>query len=267
MAVDVHPSEFAYAFSYAKTSDVIGWGLAPFLPSPDEGTALNDWYREGEDRMVAAGRLVGTRQDGLNFTDDMTSAILALVNPGLVFLSQRKAGDGVRTLSVHAKGSTFIGLTRRPDGMFEMTRYADMIAAAGACAAFVGASLTALATEARIEADKDTLSGLKRLIGAGEADKATAKLEALGAAGADARSAILAMASPAAAGVVSVLYCRNNVVEDAETFSVMTNAQDATWIVFAPASPDGPVILERSSVAELTARVSVGVVARLGVTG
>ena len=258
MATLLHAAELAYAFSYSKTEDVIGWGSKPFVPA--EGT--EDWYGQGEERLRAAGRLVGKPDEGLSFTDDMTSAILALANPQIVLLAQRKEGDGVRTLTVHAAGDDFIGLTRQPDGMFELTRYAELTAGAGACASFVGAALAPLDKDVRIEANYDVLSKLNQLADAGQVDKVLAALTKLGTSEADAKSAILALARPKASGVLSVLYCGGNAVQDVETFSVMTNAHDHTWIVFPPASLDGPMILERASVGALTARVAVGVAAR-----
>ncbi|GMG82689.1 hypothetical protein LNKW23_19020 [Paralimibaculum aggregatum] len=262
-SIDLHPSELAYAFSYSRTEAVIGWGSAPFLPEPGADGDPADWLLDGEARLRAAGRLTGTPEAGLNFTEEMASAILALADPGLVLLAQRKEGDGMRTLTVHAAGDTFAGLLRRPDGMFELTRYADLTAAAGAGASFVGAALAPAGHESRIEANMKVLGRLKQLAGAGAADKVVAALVRLGAAEADARSAALALARPAAAGVLSVLYCAANEVGDAEPFSVMTDAEDRTWIVFPPAGPEGPVILERSSAGALAARIAVGVAARL----
>jgi hypothetical protein len=136
MGIEVHPSEFAYAFAFARAEAVIGWGRDPFQPEGAEG----DWLEGGERRLAAAGRLVGTPEAGLNFTEEMSSAILALVDPDLVLLAQRKADDGMKTLTVHVAGTDLIGLTRDADGMFDLTRYADLVAAAGACAGFVGAS-------------------------------------------------------------------------------------------------------------------------------
>ncbi len=260
---DIHPSEFGYAFAFAKTEEIIGWGAEPFRPAGAGDGELADWLTEGEKRLVAAGRLVGAPETGLNFIDDIAQAILALVNPGIVLLAQRKSGSGVRTQTVHVRGDDLVGLTRHPDGTFDLTRYADLPAAAGACAAFVGAALPPLDTEARIETDREALSALRRLAGNGQADQVVTALMQMGVGEPDARSATLALASPTAAGVASVLYCRNNVVEDTESFSAMTNAQDHTWIVFAPASLNGPMILERSSVAALTARIAVGIAARL----
>jgi hypothetical protein len=266
--IELHPSELGYAFSYARTEGIVGWGTKPFLPPDDAGGDRADWFRGGEARLVAAGRLVGTPETGLNFTDEMTQAILALVNPGIVLLAQRKAGDdGVRTLTVHATDDDFVGLTRHADGMFELTRYDGMTAAAGAGAAFAGASLAPLKAEVRIESDQETLSRLKQMAGAGDQGVVVTALMGLGASEADATSAAAAFVAPAAAGVVSVLYCANNAIQQTEAFSVLTNAQDQTWIVFAPAGPTGPVILERSSAAALAARIAVGVAARLVAPG
>lgn len=263
MTIELHPSEFAYAFAYARVTEVIGWGSEPFRPAEARDGVADDWLSQGEQRLLAAGRLVGTTDTGLNFEDDMTSAILALVDPGLVLLAQRRAGDGVRTLTVHVRDDDLVGLTRRPDGMFEMDRYATLTAAAVACAVFVGADAGPLSSEARIESDAETLRGLNRLARSGQIAAAEAGLVALGASGADAASAGRAFAAPAAAGVLSVLYCQGNAIRDAETFSVMTTPDDQTWLLFPPADPNGPMILERSSAPALAARISVGVVARL----
>lgn len=266
-AIDVHPSELAYAFSYARAEAIIGWGSAPFLPARPEDGDPADWLAAGETRMLAAGRLVGSSETGLNFTEAMTQAILVLVDPGIVLVAQRKAGDGLRTLTVHLRDGAAVGLTRQTDGQFALTRYDGLTAAAVACAAFVGATLAPADSRARIETDQATLSALNRDADAGDDDKAVAALMALGAAEPDARSAALVLAAPIAAGVVSVLYCAGNVVADAQTFSVMTNAQDHTWVVFPPASLDGPMVMERSSLSALAARVTVGMAARMAQPG
>ncbi len=263
----LHPSELAYALTYARAPGIVGWGEEPFRPEREGDEALAEWLAGGAERLLAAGRLTGTREEGLNFSDDMTAAVLALVNPAVVLLAQRKAGEGVSTLTVHAAGDDFVGLTRNRDGMFELTRYADLTAAAAACAGFVGASLEERDAQTRVETDQEAMSRLSRLARAGETAKVAAALVELGAPEPEAASAAQALAAPAAAGVVSVLYCRNGAVADTEAFSTVTNAQDQTWIVFAPASLEGPVILERSSAAALAARIAVGVFARLGVPG
>lgn len=262
-SIDLHPSELAYAFSYAKVTNIIGWGMDPFLPSMPEDGNPADWLSAGEARMVAAGRLTGSPDAGLNFTDAMTQAILSLVDPGIVLTAQRKAAGGIQTLTVHASGDRFIGLTRRTDGHFEMTRYAELTAAAAACASFVGAALASPATQAQIEIDASALAEVKRLVKEDRTAEAAAVLVRCGATQADAASAALALDAPSAAGVVSVLYCRANVVEDAEAFSIVTSAQGESWNVFSPVGPDGPSFIERTSVARLAARISVGIAARL----
>ncbi|WP_299730442.1 hypothetical protein [uncultured Tateyamaria sp.] len=260
VAIDIHPSELAYAFAYAKIQSVIGWGDAPFLP--EDEAALAGWGAEGEERLRAAGHLIGEPETGLNFTDEMTSAIMALINPSIVVLAERKAGDQAQCLSVHVAGAELIGLVRRPDGMFEMTRYTDFTAAAGACAGFVGATLDRLEHEARIETDHKTLATLHGAAGNRPKD-VIAALVGLGLSEVDAASATRTFAEPAAAGVLSVSYCAGNVVQDVEPITAMTSADGETWIIFPPASMEGPMVLERSSVGALTARVAVTTAARV----
>lgn len=258
--IDLHPSELAYAMSYARADSLIGWGAGPFQPDADADRAA--WAAQGEARMIAAGRLTGTPEAGLNFTDAMTGAILALVDPSIVLLAQRKADQGVQVLTAHVRGADVIGLTRRGDGMFGLTRYADLTAAAAACAAFVGASLVPPLAATRIETTADVLSDLRRMARGGQTDAALTALRDLGAMPAGAASALNALAAPAQAGVVSVLYCAGNQVTGAEVFTVLSDATGATWVRFPPAGPDGPEILEASSVAALAARVTVGIAAR-----
>ncbi|MEX0279117.1 MAG: hypothetical protein AB3N19_16470 [Ruegeria sp.] len=260
----MHPSEFAYAFSYAGAKEIIGWDQNDFLPTAEDVTAPEGWLVLGETHLVEAGRLVGSAEQGLNFTDDLASNVLALVDPSLVLLAERKEVDGLRRLTVHAAGKHFVGLTRRADGRFETIAYSDITAAAGACAAFLGASLDPLNDEARIEAGFDAFSELRQSAEHGQIDKAVASLTALGASESDAMSSANALGAPKSSGMLSVLYCANNAVQDAQPYAVMTNSEDQTWVLFPPASLDAPLVLERSSVASLTARVSVEIAARLG---
>ncbi len=258
---DLHPSELGYAFSYAKADGIIGWGAEPFAPD-GPGTAA-DWFEDGARRLVAAGRLTGAPGAGMNFTDDFTGAVLALVSPGLVLLAQRRTGEGVRTQTVHVRGADLAGLVRQKDGQFDLSRYADLTSAVGASVAFAGASVAPSAGEAQLLMEPETTAELKRLIGGGLAGEAEELLVGEGAARADAASAVLALSSPAGAGVLSVLYVENERIADSDTFSVLTSARGETWVLFSPAGPEGPSILERSSAAALTARVAVGVAARL----
>lgn len=261
-SIDIHPSELAYAFYYAKAEDVIGWGLDPFMPKDTASEEAAAWLTDGEALLHKAGRLVGTVEQGLNFSAETTSAVLALVDPAVVLLAERKVDNLVRRLSVHIAGPDFVGLTRRNDGMFELTRYADLTAAIGACAGFLGASLEPQKGEVRFETSLDGMTGLHKDAKAGNTDGAIAALVALGAAKPEAASAARVLAKPNAAGVLNVFYCAGNKVQDAEPYSVMTSAENETWLVFSPASIAGPIILERSSAAALTARVAVDVAAR-----
>lgn len=262
-SIKIHPSEFAYAFAYAKAKDIVGWGYEPFSPTFDDADIPTEWFSDGEARMIAAGRLIGTSEEGMNFTDELSSAILALVKPSLVLMAERRSGDEVQRLTVHVAGSDLIGLTLGVDGLFELVRYTEMTAAAGACVGFLGASLTPLFEESRIDTDMKTLTTLHKFSGSSP-EKAQKALVLLGLSESAAISAVNTLAEPQSSGMLSVLYCADNEVQDAEAISVLTSVQDHTWILFQPASVDGPMILERSAASALTARVSVGIAARLG---
>ncbi|HMO07104.1 MAG TPA: hypothetical protein PKD10_05575 [Paracoccaceae bacterium] len=260
--IDIHPSEIAYGFSYARVSDVVGWGIGPFLPPTPEDGPLDAWLIGGEDRLIAAGRLTGAREAGLHLDASLTAAILALAAPEVVLLAQRKAGKGMRKMTVHCAGDDFIGLMLRGDGMFEMTRYADLVAASGACAGFVGAGIDPQESEARVETDAAGMARVMERARSGDTGGTALMLGRMGLGAVDAQSAAQALVAPAASGVVSAMYCRMNAVVDVETYSVLTDGEDRTWVIFAPAGAEGPTILELSSASGLTARVAVGVVAR-----
>ncbi|MEM9145825.1 MAG: hypothetical protein AAGC57_06465 [Pseudomonadota bacterium] len=262
-AIDLHPAELAYALAYAKADGVIGWEEAVFLPPAESSADPADWFAEGEARLLAAGRLVGASEQGLSITDDMAAALLALANPGLVLLAQRRSAEGVHTLTIHGAGRDLVGLRQRPDGLFEMTRYAELTAAVGACAGFVGAAQAPAAPASRLEASHAALAEIAERSATDPAEAAAA-LVALGAAAPAARSAARAFAEPSAAGVVSVLYCAGNEVEDVESVTVLTTDEGESWSIVAPAGSEGPTILERSSVTALTARIAVDIAARLG---
>lgn len=260
--IEMHACELAYAMAYAKVDKIIGWGKAPFEPPDAYADDPAGWYAEGERRLRAAGRLTGTPEAGLDFTLEVTADILTLVDPNVVLMAERKDGAGVRKLTVHATGARFVGLIRGADGLFVLTRYADLTAAAGACAGFLGASFARLQIEARVDT---THKVLETLFNAAEArpDDVVVALTKLGLEDGAAQSAMQALSAPAKSGVLSVFYCAMNAVQDVEPISVMTNEADETWLLFPPASLEGPMVLERSSVAALTARVSVGITARM----
>lgn len=265
--VILHPAELSYVFSYMKVGHVVGWGAEPFA-APEEERARDAWYAEGRDRLLAAKRLVPGKQPGRHrFSDEMLRIATALSDPQLVLLAQLKQGDGVRTLTQHLAGADVVELARTGEETFEATLQPSFAAAAGAAAAFAGAAPAPIDDEARIEANHKVFARLDQLADAGEVDKVVAALVQLGATEPEAKSAVLAFARPARSGVVSVLYCAANAIQDAETFSLLTNAAGHTWIVFPPADADGPVVLERSSVGALAARILVTVSARMMLPG
>lgn len=260
MSTRLHPSELAYAFSYAGVSEIIGWGSAPFLPTSDAEAPT--WLTTGEARMLEAGRLTGDITSGLNFAEDFTDTVLALVDPTIALVAERREGDGVRRLSVHASKETFAGLTRETDGSFSLTRYTDISAAAVACAGFLGTTLATVERNVRLETTGPAMAKLQQFAKAQRMDTVIAALAKLGIGEGDATSAAQALAAPEATGLLSVFYCAGNSVQDVEAFSVMTNEHGHSWLVFFPASADGPMVLERSSIASLASRVTVGIAAR-----
>lgn len=260
--VRLHPSELAYAFSHAGVADIIGWGRAPFLPDGTEDGDPKAWYADGAARMAAADRLIEAAGKGLTFTPQITQSVLALVDPALVLMAERKEGAGLRRLTVHVAGDTLVGLMRRTDGTFELTRYADLTAATAACVGFLGAAPRPVTAGARIDATQEALTEAAALAKAGQDDAAQAALVGLGTSDGDAASVVQAIVAPKAAGTLSVFYCADNTARSAEAFSVMTTAQDETWIIFAPASLRGPMVLERSSASALAGRVVISVAAR-----
>jgi hypothetical protein len=261
-ATRLHPAEFAYAFDKARAASIVGWDTGAFLPAATD-PAPENWLNLGADLLRAAGRLTGTPEAGLNFTEAMSAAILALVDPGFVFLAQRKDGGTLRRMTVHARGADYVGLAQGPDRLFSLTRFAEMTAAAAACAAFAGAAVAPRGTDARVETDPAALSALAARARAGEGGALIPPLEGLGLSRRDAASVQSAISAPAAAGVLSVFYCAGGVARGSENFTVMTNAEGQSWIVFATGGPVSSAVLEASSVGALAARVAVGVAAKL----
>jgi hypothetical protein len=145
------------------------------------------------------------------------------------------------------------------DGDFQVVEYPTLAGAAGAAAAFVGATDQPVPTPVRLEANAKVFERMKELTQQGKAQPAIAALTQLGADEAAARSVASAFGQPAASGVVSVMYCSGNVAQDVEPYAVLTNRADESWLTFPPATADGPVVLEQTSVAALTARILVGV--------
>ncbi|MEM9343858.1 MAG: hypothetical protein AAGA87_12510 [Pseudomonadota bacterium] len=258
-SLHMHPAELAYAFSYSKTVDVVGWGSDPFQPSEVE---KEEWYARGAARLLEIERLIDT-EEGRRFTEGVTSAVLALADPMVVLLAERKVGDGLRRMTVHLTDDVILGMTRDKSGMFDLVQYADLAAAVAACAGFVGAALDPDQAGARIDTTQEALAGIKAQAASGDTDAAAGSLTALGASPEDAASITRALAKPVAAGMLSILHCSANTTLHAEPYSVLTNAEHQTWAVFPLGSLKGPMVVEHSSVPALTARILVSVAARL----
>ena len=259
--IRIHPSELSYLFSFSKTEAVVGWGAAPF--QPESKADLPTWNGAGAKRLLDAGRLI-PREDGSgsDVTPVITAAVLALANPSLVLLAERKEGDGLRRLTIHRGEDGIWGMTRMPDGMFEMVLYADLTAAAVAACGFLGAALSPTEAGTRVEAAPETFAAINDLAKAGNTDDAATQLAALGVTPDEAATVVEAMTTPAAAGRLGVLYCGGNRVRSAVAYSVMTTAAGQTWVLYPPASLRSPMMLEHSSVPALAGRIVINGAAR-----
>ncbi len=267
-AVEFHPGELGYAFSYAQVEQIIGWGIKPFQPNAKSLEEAQEFFDTGEQRLLELNRLVNGKDNGLRFEDNTAKAILTLVNPTLVLAAERRVGtDALRRMTVHISPSDIVGLNQRSDGMFEITRYANLSAAAAACAGFCGAALDPFEDDARIDTRKEFLTKLRDYAHTGKTKAAAKAMMAVGMSASNAASATRAMAEPAAIGMLTVYYCAANRVKQAEPFSVLTNKDAETWVVFPPASLEAPMTLERSSITALAARISVGAMARMAILG
>lgn len=260
-ALKLHPSELAYALSFSKTDQLVGWAQTAFLPADADRQA---WYADGEKRMAETGHLVESDK-GHTFSGPVTQAVLALIAPTLVLLAERREGDGLRRMTVHVSGETFLAMTHNSDGFFDLSFLADVTAATAACSAFVGAARSPVRAGPRIDTDMDTIKQIGGQARAGQTDDATSGLIDLGAGPSEAASVVQALSAPIASGMLTVLYCADNEAKTAEPFSVMTNAEEETWILFAPGNPNGPAVVEQSSIPALAARLSVGIAARMQV--
>jgi len=255
-----HPTELAYVLSYMRVKSIIGWGPEPFTPPP----GLEDpFYADGLARLQRTARLVPGKQPGrYRFAEETSQIAATLSDPSIVFVTHRKEGDGVRIMTHHVAKTHVVELTLGKDGEFQVVEYDSLAGAAGAAAAFVGASMVPVEKPLQLLANEKVFKRIKELA-KGQAPLALAGLIKLGADEASARSIVAAFSAPLAAGVISVLYCVGNAAQDADVYSVVTNADDETWVLFPPETADGPVVLERSSVSALAARILVTVTARM----
>lgn len=256
-----HPSELAYLLSYESVDTVIGWGPSPFAP-PKGG---KDAFYEGAiARLTKAMRLLPGKQPGrYRFSDEAKLISGALADPQIVIVTNRKERDGIHILTHHVKGETIVELSLGKDGNFHILEYPTLAGPAGAAAAFVGATANPVSAPVRIEASQKILANLKSLAKTGQSDAGVSVLKKLGADDAAARSIMEAFRASVASGVVSVMYCAGNVAHDAETYAVFTNQSGQSWVAFPPASIEGPVVLETTSVGALAGRILVAISARM----
>ena len=256
-----HPTELAYLFSYLRVQGIIGWGADPFTPPPGRHDAF---YGEGRDRLLRNKRILPGKQPGRHRFADATAQLgITLSDPQIVIVTHRREQDSARVLTHHVHSAHVVEMSLGTDGNFQVVEYPTLAGAAGAAAAFVGATDHPVPTPVRIEANAKIFGRLKDLARHGTAQPVIAVLTQLGADEAAARSVASALAQPAASGVVSVMYCSGNVAQDIEPYAVLTNRADESWLTFPPATADGPVVLEQTSVGALTARILVGVSAKL----
>jgi hypothetical protein len=256
-----HPAELAYLFSYLRVQGILGWGAEPFTPPKGKDDAF---YGDGLARLQRNRRLVPGKQSGRHRFTDATSRLGAtLADPQIVLVTHRRDKDAARQLTHHVAGTHIVELSRSADGNFEVVEYPSLAGAAGAAAAFVGATDQPVAAPVRLEANGKVFARVKDLAKQGKAPLAVPALVQLGADPATAASIVSAFGQPSASGVVSVMYCAGNVAQDVDTYAVLTNGSNESWLTFPPATADGPVVLERTSVSALAARILVGVSAKL----
>ena len=257
----LHSHELAYVLSYMKAGPVIGWPPEAFRPEPGHEDA---YYGRGRDALLAQ-RLVrpGKQKGRYRFDDRLVAAAALLSNPQVVVVAQARAGDGARVLTCHAGGTGVVEMTHHADGRYRLMERPSLAAAAGAAAAFVGTDSAPPAAPVRLEANQKVFNRIKELARGGSAASVRPALVKLGATPAQAESVIEAIARPARSGLVSVFYCAANRVNDAEVYSVFTAASGGSWVMFPPADAAGPVVLEATGLAALTARVLVAITTRL----
>jgi len=260
-----HPAEIACALSFVGAKTVIGWGAELFTPSRGRADAF---FNDGIARLKKSKRLLLGKQPGHHRLAEETSRLATtLADPQIVLVTHRREGDGARILTHHLAGTHVVELSLGLDGNFLVTEQASLAGAAGAAAAFVGTAPGAASPATRVEANQKVFAKMKELARTGATPSVVAALKKLGADEVEAKSIAEGMVKPAAAGVVSVLYCAANTAQDAETYAVTTTAAGESWVVFPPATSTGPVVLERTSTSALTARILVAISARLFMPG
>ncbi len=256
-----HPTELAYVLSYVGASALIGWGAGPFTPSSGHSDAF---FEEGLERLKRTHRLLPGKQAGrYRFSDETARLAGTLANPEIVFLTLRRDGEGAHLLTHSLSGTQIISLSLGKDGNFQVVELASLAGAAGAAAAFVGATAEPAPAAGRISVNKEIFGQVKRLANTGKSGFAVSALVPAGVDESAARSLVAACATPTASGVVSVLYCAGNAVQDAEAYAVLTNPNGESWVIFEPTAGQERIELERTSIGALSARILVAVSVRM----
>lgn len=259
--ISIHPTELAYALSYMKVNALVGWGREHFTPPVK--TRAEAFFAEGMARLKSARRLLPGKQAGLfRFAPEFSKLVVTLVESQIVLMTHRKEGKGVRILTHHVAGTHVVELSLGKDGNFAAKEYPRFAGAAGAAAAFVGAAFAPVDTRVRIEAEPSAFARIKASARK-DLSTAAAGLAKLGADMDAARSLSAALGKPAASGVVSVLYCSCNLVQDSESYAVLTNSAGESWVILQLASKEGPIAIERTSISALVARILVGASVRM----
>jgi hypothetical protein len=248
-------AELAYVFSYLRAGAVIGWPAETFAPpagNPDP------FFAAGRDGLLAKRLIRPDRQPGRHrFDDDFVRWAVALTDPSVVVQAQRREGEGARLWSGYARGATVVETTRDTGGRFVLVGRESLAGLAGSAAAWVDPSPAAPTASIRLEVNRPIVDKLRTLSRGGKVAGARPALIQLGATPAQADSALSALATPARGGTISLLYCAGNRVMEAEVYSVLTNAAGESWLLFSPAQAAGPVVLERTALAPLAARLLV----------
>jgi hypothetical protein len=256
----LHPTELAYVLSYMKTNMVIGWGTEPFKPTPANKDAF---FADGLDRLKAAMRLVVGKQPArFRFTDEISEITSTLAEPQIVLVTNRQAEKGVRVMTHHIGAKRIVQLTLDNKGIFQVVQYDSLTGAAGAATAFVGAAAKPVKIANQVQAAETELKTIKELARR-KASAAEAALTKLGFDNLAASSVTLAFSKPAASGIINVLYCTGNFVQDSDSYAVLTNFDDESWTLFSSDTAPGQMMVERTSVGSLAARITVTTAARI----
>src|SRR5262245_53060870 len=170
IANSYHPAELAYLFSYLRVQGIIGWGADPFTPPRGREDAF---YGEGRDRLLRNSRILPGKQPGRHRFADATARLGAtLSDPQIVFVTHRREKDSARVLTHHVAGAHVVEMSLGTDGFFQVVEYPTLAGAAGAAAAFSGATEKAVQTPVRVEANAKVFGRMRELARRGKAQPA-----------------------------------------------------------------------------------------------